>query len=465
MEQLTPQQLKDAYYNADTGYTGVSKFYKKLKHLYPDKKFSLSDVRSWLDRQYTFQINRQGVRPKYYRTILANKPKDNYQVDVLVYNRYEDQGFKNILCVVDVNSRYVMCVPLKSRKVGTEEEIQGLLPAIKKVFDKLGKPKNVNSDNEFLVSKQIQQYFRDNNIRHHVSERDEINKQAIVERFNRTIARLIQRWRQGTGRTDWHNVLDDLVKNYNNSYHRTVKAKPVDIWEHRATNNQSPIHIFETELSVGDIVRIKQIKGILSKGDFLTYSPEEYVIVEKKDGTENGIKLKKFKLKNIATNEVLKRYYKDYELKQVSAIVEKYDKETDLAEKGKVAVEAHLAEKEKELQQEKEKVKELENLVPYTEPQKTKEVKRLTKDQVKLQQLERQLGKVKDVKVNTTIAERKKELNTFSTDTLRRLSTYYGLKTLEQYTKENGHKAWKYISTPLVKDAIVAEEKKRGLIV
>ena len=460
------KQLKDLYYNANTGFTGVTKFYKKAKEINPF--ITLNDAKAFLDKQYTFQINRQGIRPKYYRTILANKPKDNYQMDIMIYDRYADGGYKHILSVVDVNSRYAMSIPIKSRKVGDTDEMEGLLTSIKKIFDTLGKPNNLNSDNEFFQSKEIQRYFADNDIKHHVSEKDELNKNAIIERYNRTLAKLLQRWRVGTGRTDWHNALPELVKNYNTTYHRTIRQKPIDVWEGKKPNNQTNIHTFETELEIGDHVRIKVIKGIFDKGDALSYSPEEYVITDRKDGVENGIKLKKFRLRNIATNQILRKpreWFKDYELKKIDNIVEKYDTETNLAEKSKVAVETQIKEKEQELEKEKEKVKELENIVPYTEQPKNKKVKRFVKDEKKLAKMEKELDELKIIKPNTNIADRRKQLDRFSTDVNRRLSTFYGLKTLVQYTKPNGRKAWKDRPISEIKDEIIKHEKRLGSIV
>ena len=180
-------ELKDLYYDPTTGYTGLVKFYKRVKSINPD--ITMTDVKGFLNRQYTFQVNREGVRPKFYRTILAKAPRDNYQMDVLLYNRYADGDYKNILCVIDVNSRYADVEALKSRKV---DDVDGLLPAIKKIFKRMGKPKNVNSDNEFFQAKSIQKYFYDEGIKHHVSDPNEVNKQAIVERFNRSLALLLQ---------------------------------------------------------------------------------------------------------------------------------------------------------------------------------------------------------------------------------------------------------------------------------
>lgn len=336
--------LKDLYYDPTTGFTGLVKFYKRIKEINPD--ITMTDIKGFLNRQYTFQINRQGVRPKFYRTILAKSPRDNYQMDIMVYDRYADGNYKNILCVVDVNSRYADAEPLKSRKV---DEVDGLLPAIKKIFKRMGKPKNVNSDNEFLQSKSIQKYFSDEGIIHHVSDPDEINKQAIVERFNRTLALLLQRYREGTGKNNWSSVLDDLMNNYNSSYHRTIRGRPIDVWSGLSKNKQSPIYMFEDEINVGDNVRIKMIKLMFGKGDSLKYSPEIYNVVEQKDGVEDGKKLRKYKLRNIETNKILTKprtYWKSYELKKVDNIIDYNEGQEDITEKAKVVLEDNKKELE-----------------------------------------------------------------------------------------------------------------------
>lgn len=337
MNQDKRKFLDNLWYDPKTGFNGLVKFYKKAKE--QDPTITLSDVKSFLDAQYGYQINRQDIRPKFYRTILAEKPRSNYQIDIMVYSRYARDGYRYLLNCIDVHSRYAMSVPLKSRRVGdalNEEElnvndVDGILQALQKIFKKMGKPKNVNSDQEFSKPKNIQDFFKQNNITHYISDKDELNKNAIIERFNRTLALLLQRWRQGSGKKDWYNFLDDLIDNYNNSFHRGIKAKPIDVWEGRDTNNQSPIYTFETELNVGDQVRIKFLRGIFTKGDALQYSPDLYIITEKRDGLENGQKLKKFRLKNIRTQAMVNKpreWWKDYELKKVDSIVERKPEET-----------------------------------------------------------------------------------------------------------------------------------------
>lgn len=319
--------LKELYYDPDTGYTGLYKLYKKAKE--KDAGVRLSDVKAFLDKQYTHQINRSDVRPKHYRTILANKPRDSYQMDLMIYNRYEKDGYKYILTCIDVHSRYAVAVPLKSRQEGD------ILKGIKKIFKEMGVPKNLNVDQEFVQSRMMKDYFDGQRIKLHVSDTDEINKNALIERFHRTLAMLMKRWRDGTGKKTWYSVLDKLLGNYNSSYHRTIKTTPEKVWTGNEESRQSPIYTFESEIEIGDLVRVKQIKTIFGKGDALKYSKEVYKVVEKKGGKE-----KKFKLKDVESGGLLNKpreWWKDYELKKLNAIVEVADEveEEDVKEEPK----------------------------------------------------------------------------------------------------------------------------------
>lgn len=458
------QNLKGLYYDPKTGYSGLVKLYKKAKEQFPDEPITLSDVRSFLDKQYTYQINRQDVRPKYYRTILAKKPRENYQMDIMIYDRFADGEYKYILVAIDVYSRVAYAVPLKTR------EAVEIRKKIDKIFRVLGKPKNVNTDQEFSRAGLLQEYFLEQGVTHHISETGEINKQAIVERFNRTLALMLRRWREGTGRTDWSNVLNDLIKNYNNSYHRTIKATPADVWKDIVLPSQSPIYQFETELEVGDLVRLKLIKETFTKGDALKYSPEEYVIVAKKDGIEEGKKLKKFRIKNIATNQVLRKpreWWKDYELKKVNAIVEKKTEEEDLNNKKAQALEDENRVLKEELEKVEEQNKKILDAVEYEGEKEIRSIMRRKDDK----KVERNLAlqKLLQSAQGKTIAQRREQLLSTRTnkDDLKALGSAYGLSPLlykDVKDKKTGKDVKRFIDKDVMVEVVLEEEKKRKLI-
>jgi transposase InsO family protein len=61
------------------------------------------------------------------------------------------------------------------------------------------------------------------------SQPSQPHKNAIIECFWRTLAQLLQRIREGTQNFDWVKTLPDVVENYNETYHRVLKAKPTEV--------------------------------------------------------------------------------------------------------------------------------------------------------------------------------------------------------------------------------------------
>ena len=78
------------------------------------------------------------------------------------------------------------------------------------------------------------------------------------------------------------NKLDDIVNIYNNTYHRAIKMKPVDVKSNtyiefgKGSNNKDP------KFQVGDHVRILKYKTIFAKGYSQIRSEEVFVIKKKK---------------------------------------------------------------------------------------------------------------------------------------------------------------------------------------
>ena len=74
--------------------------------------------------------------------------------------------------------------------------------------------------------------------------------------------------------------LDDIVNKYTNTYHRTIKMKPVDVKDNTyidsiellCSNDKDP------KFKVGDHVRISKYKNIIAKGYPTNWSEEDFVI-------------------------------------------------------------------------------------------------------------------------------------------------------------------------------------------
>ena len=54
-------------------------------------------------------------------------------------------------------------------------------------------------------------------------------KSVVAERFIRTLKNKIYKYMTSISKNVYIDKLDDIVDEYNNAYHRTIKMKPVDV--------------------------------------------------------------------------------------------------------------------------------------------------------------------------------------------------------------------------------------------
>ena len=60
--------------------------------------------------------------------------------------------------------------------------------------------------------------------------------------------------------------LDDIVNEYNNTYHRTIKMKLIDVKENAYINTGKEFNDKDPKFKVGDHVRISKYKNIFAEG-------------------------------------------------------------------------------------------------------------------------------------------------------------------------------------------------------
>ena len=72
--------------------------------------------------------------------------------------------------------------------------------------------------------------------------------------------------------------LDDIVNEYNNTYHRTIKMKPVDVKDNTYIDFKNEVNGKDPKFKVGDSVRISKYKNIFDKGYTSNWSEEIFVI-------------------------------------------------------------------------------------------------------------------------------------------------------------------------------------------
>ena len=60
--------------------------------------------------------------------------------------------------------------------------------------------------------------------------------------------------------------LDDIVNKYNNTYHSTIKMKPVDVKSNTYINCRKEINDKDPKFKIGYIVRMSKYKKKIAKG-------------------------------------------------------------------------------------------------------------------------------------------------------------------------------------------------------
>ena len=68
--------------------------------------------------------------------------------------------------------------------------------------------------------------------------------------------------------------LDDIVNEYNNTYHTTIKMKPIDVKDNTYINTDKETNDKDPKFKVGDRVRISKYKNIFAPN----WSEEVFVI-------------------------------------------------------------------------------------------------------------------------------------------------------------------------------------------
>lgn len=271
---MSVKEIKRQYVNPSlTGsFSGLENFSHALNErgLNVEKK-KLEQVLKTVDA-YT---RHRPVTKKFQRhKVVVAGIDDTWQVDLVdmqAFSRY-NKGFKYLITCIDVFSKYAWVVPIKT-KSGKDT-----LDGIKKIIADGRKPKHLHADRgKEFYNKTADAYFKKENI-HLYSIENEETAACVVERFNRTLKEKMFRYFTATKQFNTHkksylNVLPDLVSTYNNSKHRTINMKPIDVNE---TNKQALWNrmymkddedtIIKFKFEVGDIVRVSFSKEVFEKG-------------------------------------------------------------------------------------------------------------------------------------------------------------------------------------------------------
>ena len=196
--------------------------------------------------------------------------------DMQLLRRY-NKGIRFLLCVIDIFSKYAWVVPLKVKKgISIVKTFQIILKQSNRKPNKIW----VDKGSEFY-NVSLKKWLQDNDIVMY-STRNE-GKSVVAERFIKTLKTKICKYITSISKNVYIDKLDDIVDEYNNTYHTTIKIKPIDLKDNTYINTKKEINNKDPKFKVGDRVRISKYRNIFAKGYTPNWSEEVFVIKKVKN--------------------------------------------------------------------------------------------------------------------------------------------------------------------------------------
>ena len=196
--------------------------------------------------------------------------------DMQLLSKY-NKGIRFLLCVIDIFSKYAWFVPLKDKKgISIVKAFQSILKQAKRKPNKILVDKGSEFYNAYL-----KKWLRDNDIVMYSTHNE--GKSVVAERFIRTLKSKIYKYMTSISNNVYIDKLDDIVDEYNNTYHTTIKMKPTDVKDNTYINADKKVNNKDPKFNVGDHVRMSKYKNIFAKRYIPNWNKEVFFIKKVKN--------------------------------------------------------------------------------------------------------------------------------------------------------------------------------------
>ena len=101
-------------------------------------------------------------------------------------------------------------------------------------------------------------------------------KSVVAERFIRISKNKIFKQMTAISKNVYFDVLDDIVNKYNNTVHRTIKMKPIDVTGNSYAEYNEDFNKEDPKFKVDDHIRISKYKKIFAKRYAPNWSEEVF---------------------------------------------------------------------------------------------------------------------------------------------------------------------------------------------
>ena len=108
-------------------------------------------------------------------------------------------------------------------------------------------------------------------------------KSVVAEKFIKTLKTKIYKYMTSISKNVYVDQLDDIVNEYNNTYHTAIKMKPVEVKDNTYIDYKKEVNDKDPKFKASDHVRISKYQNIFAKGYTPSWSEEVFVIKKVKN--------------------------------------------------------------------------------------------------------------------------------------------------------------------------------------
>jgi hypothetical protein len=270
--------IKDVWNDEKNGFGSIKDTYKQSNKI--NSQITIKDVKTWLDKQTVRQ--RQFVDPRGFNSWVSKGPLFEFEVDLIDMgerSRAKNDEYRYAMTAIDNFTKFAWATPMIFK------EGADVLAALKRIFEKMGTPKQLYSDEEGgLGSNVMNKYLAQQNVKRVIT-----NFAQGVERFNRTLKTKTVIKMRAMGKEEeysWVSQLENTLNKYNNTEHRTIQMTPNEA-KKKGNTQLAHFNIFDKaqrkkvypNLAVGDMVRYKTKKLTFAKGYTPKWSEKVYKVL------------------------------------------------------------------------------------------------------------------------------------------------------------------------------------------
>ena len=264
--------LKKVYFDR-SGFGSIKRTYEEAKA--KDNTITMMDVKTFFE-DYVEKKKQQ----KGFNSFIAPYHKYEYQVDLFFINDLPNQRYKVGLLMIDVFSKYMAVVPIKTK--GEGDVAAGIIEGFVKMG---GTPEILYTDDESALSTDaMKKYLKDNDVRHIITRSHANIAERAIRTFKDSLYKRIDHAKDD--KIQWVDLVFEILLTYNNKLvHRTTGMTPddarkkkneLDVWVNTVINSNNTRTY--PNLEKGDKVKILRTKKITEKERTSVWSEHAYEV-------------------------------------------------------------------------------------------------------------------------------------------------------------------------------------------